>query len=261
MPSMPCRMHRNGGEKERQTMDNKKFFTMKQSGTFAEIEIFDEIGFLGIGPKEFKASLDKLKDSKTIKLLLNSPGGNLFDGMTIYNLLVPYRSKLDIEIVGLAASIASIIALAGRSLTMAEGSYFMIHNPFTALVGNAEDLRKTAVLLDKMAAEFVGIYKANSGLTEAKIKAFMDQEKWFTASEAVDAGFASGVQDYGQIAAKTARFDLRAFKHAPTMTPGQEIRKMANAAKTQLMDVGIEEALESMPPVWRIQQMEHNSKR
>lgn len=196
---------------------NRSWFKMAVKDETAEIEIFDEIdSFWGIGPKEFKASLDSAKGAKTIKLLVNSPGGSVFDGMAIYNMLSQHRDKLDIEVVGLAASIASIIALSGRSLTMAEGSYFMIHNPLTVMVGNAEELRKTAELLDKMKEDFLNIYETHSDMKRDEIAKAMDDETWFTAGEAVDAGFATSVQDYGQIAAfVNPKGVAEGFRHLP----------------------------------------------
>ena len=185
-------------------MRNKSWFRMeKKSEELAEIEIFDEIdNFWGIGPKEFKAKLDEVKGAKNIKLLLNSPGGSVFDGLAIYHMLSDVRDKLDIEVVGLAASIASIIALAGRKLTMANGAYYMIHNPMTIMMGGSEDLRKTADLLDKMKGDFVSVYKKKSKKDEKEISDMMDSETWLTSDEAIAAGFADDSKDYGEMAAK-----------------------------------------------------------
>lgn len=207
---------------------NKSWFRMeKKSDDLAEIEIFDEIdSFWGIGPKEFKARLDEIKGAKSLKLLLNSPGGSVFDGMAIYNLLAAHRDKLDIEVVGLAASIASIIALAGRKLTMAEGSYYMIHNPLTIMVGDAEELRKTADVLDKMKGDFVAIYGKKSGLKDDEISQLMDDETWLTADEAIEKGFADDSEDYGEIAAKIDCKITERFKNVP-----MQMAKIGEATK------------------------------
>lgn len=190
---------------------NRNWFKFEMKSDIAEIEIFDEIDSAwGIGPGDFKAKLDTVKDAKSIKLLLNSPGGSVFDGMAIHNMLSNYRDKLDIEVVGVAASIASIIALAGKKLTIANGAYLMIHNPLTIMVGEAQDLRKTADLLDKMKVDFVNIYKKKSGKNEKEISDMMDAETWMTADEAIENGFADGAEDYGQIA---ARLDGEIAKH------------------------------------------------
>lgn len=200
---------------------SKAWFSMsKKSDELAEIEIFDEIDSMwGIGPKEFKAAFDQVKDAKAVKLLLTSPGGSVFDGMAIYTILSSIREKLSVEVISLAASIASIIALSGSSLVMARGSHFMIHNPWTVLAGGADDLRKTADILDKMKADYVSIYSEWSGLEPEKVSEMMDAETWLTADEAVENGFASAVADYGQIAARTQAFALGKFNYSHIPQP------------------------------------------
>jgi ATP-dependent protease ClpP protease subunit len=212
----------------------------KKPDDTAEISIFDEIdNFWGIGPKEFKAELDKVKGASTIKLLLNSPGGSVFDGLAIANMLSVYRDKLDIEVLGLAASIASIIALSGRSLTMAKGSYFMIHNPLTILMGGAEDLRKTADLLDKMKVDFVSAYKRRSKKDEKEISDMMDAETWLDADEAVAEGFATDVVDYGEIAAKVDAKIVSQFARMPEKIKAKaEDATDARALEITLRDAG-----------------------
>lgn len=222
---------------------NRSWFRMeKKSDDLAEIEIFDEIdSFWGIGPKEFKARLDEIKGAKSIKLLLNSPGGSVFDGMAIYNLLAAHRDKLDIEVVGLAASIASIIALAGRKLTMAEGSYYMIHNPLTIMIGDAEELRKTADVLDKMKGDLVAIYGKKSGLKDNEISQLMDDETWLTADEAIEKGFADDSEDYGEIAAKAEPAMLAKFSKVPeAIAKASEESKVSTprALESLLRDAG-----------------------
>jgi ATP-dependent Clp endopeptidase proteolytic subunit ClpP len=188
----------------------------KKAEDYAEIAIFDEIdSWWGIGPKEFKAALDPIKGVKSIKLLLNSPGGSVFDGWAIYNLLAEIRAKLTVEVVGLAASIASIIALAGSKLVMAEGSYYMIHNPWTRMSGASEDLRKAADLLDKFRADFVAIYARESGLDNTEVGKLMAAETWLSASEAVEKGFASEVSGYGDVAAKIGPIGRYGFANIP----------------------------------------------
>lgn len=199
---------------------NKSWFRMEKKADVAEIEIFDEIdSFWGIGPKEFKARFDEIKDSASIKLLLNSPGGSVFDGMAIYNILSTVRGKLSVDIVGLAASIASIIALAGSKLSIAKGAYLMIHDPYTLTVGGADDLRKTADLLDTMKGDFVSIYAEKSGLDEKEVSDLMAAETWMTSAMAIEKGFANEEIDYGDIAAKATAFPLAkyGFANVPQM--------------------------------------------
>jgi len=221
---------------------NKSWFRMAVKSDIAEIEIFDEIDlFWGIGPKDFKSRLDEVSGAKSIKLKINSPGGSVFDGMSIYNMLKNHKAKLDVEVIGLAASIASVIALAGRSLTMAEGSYFMIHNPLTVMVGDAEELRKTADLLDKMKENFIDIYAEHSTMSREDIGAQMDDETWLTADEAVEAGYASGLSDYGEIAASVhERGVVNGFTNIPGSVKMIDDEKNSNPRELEgiLRDAG-----------------------
>ena len=98
-----------------------KWFAIDAKPDAAEISVFDEIGGFGVSVAEFKDAFDLVKDQKEIKLLLNSPGGSVTEGMAFYNLMASVRSKLTVEVLGIAASIASIIALAGRELVMVRG--------------------------------------------------------------------------------------------------------------------------------------------
>lgn len=197
---------------------NKSWFRMeKKNNSLAEIEIFDDIDpYWGIGPKEFKAHLDEIKDASSIKLLINSNGGSVFDGMAIYNLLKQYQDKLEVEVVGIAASIASVIALAGKTLTMATGSYYMIHNPWTIAGGNADALRKAADIMDSISGEMAGIYVEKTHKEKEEILKLMAEETWLTSDEAIEMGFADSSDDVGQVAARLTDYGFKNFKHIPS---------------------------------------------
>jgi ATP-dependent protease ClpP protease subunit len=192
---------------------NRRWFSMKASETEAEISIFDEIGLWGITVGDFKKELDAVKDRASIKLLLNSPGGSVFDGMAIYNLLLPLKDRLTVHVLGLAASIASVIALAGKSVTMAGGTYFMIHSPWAMIIGTASEMRKIADLLESIGSNMADIYTARSTYTRDEVLKLMAEETWLTAEEAVDAGFADEADELMEVAALAC--DLSRFKHAP----------------------------------------------
>ena len=186
----------------------------------AEISIFGDIGNScwapGVTPEDFKKDFDAVKDSKEIRVLVNSPGGDVFDGITIYNIIASERPKVKVEILGLAASAASVIALAGSSLKMHEGSFFMIHNAWGIAMGPADEMRKMAEILDKISGELINIYENQSDLDEKQIKEYMNDETWFTAEEAVEAGFADEIGEAVEAAASVA-IDQRiyAYKHVP----------------------------------------------
>ena len=181
----------------------------------AEISIFGDVGASWWGDSvtlaDFKKDFDAIKDRDSIKLMINSPGGDVWDGMGIYNLISSVRQKVTVEVMGLAASIASIIALSGNELIMGESSYFMIHRPWSFSMGTSDELRKDAGLLDKIEDQLVAIYEQHTAMTEDELKTAMSEETWYTADEAVEIGFAAGVADYGQMAAS---YDISRYKYA-----------------------------------------------
>lgn len=188
------------------------WYEIKAAGTSAEISIYDEIGGWGIRAKDFAEEMKALKGIKEITLRLNSPGGSVFDGMTIYNLVKSHEAQVIVMIDGLAASMASVIAMAGDLIVMPENSMMMIHNPWTLTAGDAEELRKNADLLDKIKKAMISAYVNKTGLSEEVISQYMNDETWFTGSEAVELGFADEIDEPMQVA---AMFDLSNFQNSP----------------------------------------------
>ncbi|MDL2315644.1 Clp protease ClpP [Desulfovibrio sp. OttesenSCG-928-A18] len=181
----------------------------------AEIFIYDEIGegwYGGISAKAFAEEVKKLGDVKTIDVFINSPGGYVFEGVAIYNTLKNNKARVIVHIDGLAASIASIIAMAGDEVHMAANAFIMIHNPWSGLYGFAEDFRKEADRLDLIAGTLRDTYtaKANGKTSAEQFAAWMDEEKWFTAVDAMDAGLVDTITEELQAAAK---FDLSKFNY------------------------------------------------
>ena len=193
-------------------MKNKSWFSIKAAGNTAEISIYEEIGYWGVTAKDFAADLNALKGITDITLRINSPGGSVFDGMAIYNLLKQHQAQITVYIDGLAASMASAIAMAGDLVVMPENSMMMIHNPWTMTSGDAEELRKNADLLDKIKIALLSAYATKTGLSEEEISDYMNEETWFTGSEAVALGFADEVESAVEIA---ACFDLTKFRNPP----------------------------------------------
>lgn len=196
---------------------NRRWFAMKydKAADSAEISIFDEIGIWGIGVADFKKEFDAVKGAASIKALINSPGGDVFAGMAIYNLLSQVKDKLDVHVLGLAASISSVIALAGKSLTMDTGTYYMIHNPWSIAFGTSKDFRKLADQLDQISGSMADIYTARSALTREEVLALMDEETWMTAQEAVDNGFADEAIEAAPIAALAYDLAKYGYQRAP----------------------------------------------
>lgn len=183
----------------------------KSDSPTAEIYLYDEIGLWGITAKDFAASLKELPKAKPITLRINSPGGSVIDGFAVYNLLKE-RGAVSVKIDGLAASMASVVALAGDSVEIAENAMMMIHDPSIDTCGTSEELRATADILDKMKPGLVSAYVGKTGKSEQEVSAAMAKVTWFTAKEAVAFGLADSVGAPIQAAAK---FDLRRFRNVP----------------------------------------------
>jgi ATP-dependent protease ClpP protease subunit len=182
----------------------------------AELYIYDEIGpdFWGlVSARSIISQLDKIPDDDEIVVRINSPGGDVNEGIAIYNAL-SRRSQTRCEIDALAASAASYIAMACDTICIAENAMLMIHNPYTIAMGNADELRQTADILDKYGDNIATTYATRCGKDLDEIKQLMNVETWFTAQEAVDAGLADEVGKTLKVAAK-----LRdgMFRNAPTI--------------------------------------------
>ncbi len=183
----------------------------------AEIHIYDQIGadWLGEGitAKSFIEDLQQYRD-RELDVHINSPGGAVFEGVAIYNALARHEPRVDVSIDGMALSIASVIAMAGDHIRIAENGLMMIHDPWTQAVGNAADFRREADTLDKVAAGMVSSYQTRTGLDREQIAGLMAAETWLSPAEAKDYGFVDEISAPLRMAAS---FDLSAFhyRHTP----------------------------------------------
>lgn len=178
----------------------------------AEVWIYDEIGFWGTTAGDFIRELSGVTASKIV-LHLNSPGGDVFDGIAIFRALKDHPATIEARVDAIAASIASVIAMAGDRIVMTQHSMMMIHEPFALVIGDANDMRKQADVLDKLADTLAGIYAARAGGDVAEWRAAMTAETWYRDQEAVDAGLADEV--VADMAAAQDSFDLSHFRNAP----------------------------------------------
>lgn len=158
----------------------------------AEILLYDEIGLWGVSASDFAAAL-KDAGPGDVKVRINSPGGDVFDGLAIYNMLLAHRGNVTTSVDGLAASAASYIAMAGDPVSMAERSQMMIHNAWGLVVGNRHDMTKNADIMGRIDGQLAGIYADKTGKPIGDVSAMMDAETWFTAAEALDQGFCNAV--------------------------------------------------------------------
>ena len=200
------------------------FRIVNQTETEAEITIYGQIGepwwfedeedYMGL--KRFKKIMDKIKNVNSFTIRINSPGGSVFDGIGIYNLIKAHKaSTKKIIIDGMAASIASVIALAGTELVMGEGTMIMIHNPATCVCGEAKDMRKAADILDSVRDQIVSIYVARTNLEKDKLVQMMEDETWFGAEEAIEWGFADSVTSDAENFDAAACANISWIKNAP----------------------------------------------
>lgn len=209
-------------------MENKKPYWLAFKNSTAdsvEIHLYDEIGFWGVGAKDFIAEL-RQHTGKHVHLRINSPGGEVIDGTAIFNALSRHQGGVTVHIDALAASMASVIAMVGNPVLMADNALLMIHDPYTFAGGTSEDLRKSADLLDTMKSNLVRAYAKKTGMPDDEIRALMAAETWLTATEAVALGFVDSIEEGMQAAAvcnpsyARARFDtMKSIMANATITP------------------------------------------
>jgi ATP-dependent Clp protease protease subunit len=201
------------------SIPNIRFINKGKTG---EIWLYDQVGegwFGGMSAKTFVAELNKLGKVDIINLHINSPGGSVFDGVAIYNSLKSHPARVEVDVDSVAASIASLIAMAGDEIRMASNAMMMIHDPMGVAIGGADEMRKTADLLDQIKDVIAGTYTRRTKKNEAEVKALMAEETWMTADDAVDMGFADLITEEQRIAA-CAGLDLFNFKRVPPQITG-----------------------------------------
>ncbi len=200
---------------------NKRFWNFKAlDEKTGELTLYGEISnetWWGdeVTPKEFKSDLDELGEIDTLNIYINSPGGDVFAGQTIYSILKRHKAHKKIYIDGLAASIASVIAMAGNTIFMPKNAMMMIHNPWTIGMGNAKDFRKLAEDLDKIRESLIAAYEGHSVLTRDEIIEIMDSETWLTATECEEYGFCDVVEEEKTLAASIDKDILVRYKNTP----------------------------------------------
>ena len=174
----------------------KPVFKLNNAATSAEIIMYGAIGEdwwddAAMSAVKFNEELKKLPSSVSeIVIRLNSPGGNVFDGMTIYERLKQHKAKVTVYVDGLAASIASVIALAGDEIIIGDGAMMMIHKPLAGVYGNSEELLKMIDLLDKVEEQLITIYSKKMDKSRIEIAKMLSDTTWFTSDESVEAGLA-----------------------------------------------------------------------
>lgn len=202
----------------------KRGLFMNKKDNEAEILIYEQIGAdwygEGVTAKRFADDLRAMGDVSAINVRINSPGGDVFDGLAIYTQLTQHKAPVNVFIDGLAASAASFIAMAGDTIKIAENGMFMIHKAWSMAVGNSDDMMKVADTLSKVDDTIALTLQKRSGQTEDDIRKWMKDETWMSGQEAVDRGFADGLMEAKKV---EARFKMLAsFKNAPDSLTAKE---------------------------------------
>ncbi|MCW2255099.1 ATP-dependent Clp endopeptidase proteolytic subunit ClpP [Providencia alcalifaciens] len=211
----------------------KNWFQMKAtSETSADIYIYDEIGMWGISARRFTESLIALGNINHINLHIHSPGGEVFEGIAIYNQLKNHNATITVYIDGLAASMASVIAMVGDEVIMPTNAMLMIHKPWGVSAGDANDMRDYADLLDKVENVLIPAYMEKTGKTKEEIEAMLGEETWLTAEECVEHGFANTIIEPIKAMASLSSKRIEEFTSMPNSLKNNLKNSLTNPLNT-----------------------------
>jgi ATP-dependent protease ClpP protease subunit len=201
---------------KRKTSEPRPYTITNVGGNKVEILIYEQIGSdfwsEGITAKQFVHDLQSKGKVRRIDLRINSPGGSFFDGLAIYNTLKNHPAIVDVYIDGIAFSMASVIAMAGDTISMAKNALMMVHNPSGAVAGSPEQIRAYLELMEKARESIVTAYQEKTGIEREELMAMLTAETYLDADEAVDKGFADEVTEQLAVAAHGT---LPEFIHVP----------------------------------------------
>jgi ATP-dependent protease ClpP protease subunit len=224
-----------------------RFFNVSNTSGSLTLDMYDYIGadMFGDGITEGMVSNAlKTSDAKTVTLNINSPGGDAFAGVAIRNVLAQSNKTVKVNVVGLAASAASIIAMAGDTITMHSGSVMMIHPAQAIAMGDAAEMRKMADTLDTVTQSIADVYVAKTGLDKQSVLDMMTAETWMSSDEAVAKGFATGVSKE-QAAVKNS-YDLSKFRNTPSDLLTEPVEKVNSAQpETEAVTEPVESAFDA----------------
>ncbi|WP_249439259.1 head maturation protease, ClpP-related, partial [Escherichia coli] len=241
---MPQRNDRSRSTPTTSPKNNSWFRMQAGHQSDADIYIYDEIGFWGVTAKQFISDLNALGDITHINLHINSPGGDVFEGIAIFNALKTHGASITVYVDGVAASMASVIAMVGNPVIMPENTFMMIHKPFGFTGGDAEDMRTYADLLDKVEAVLLPAYAQKTGKTTDEIAAMLADETWMSGAECLAHGFADQVTPAVKAMACIQSKRTEEFKKMP-----ESIRNMITPPRNSAPRVQDDEPAASRTPV------------
>ncbi|MBP2028701.1 ATP-dependent Clp protease protease subunit [Acetoanaerobium pronyense] len=185
-----------------------------------------------VTPKQFKAEL--LREEGDVTIWINSPGGDVFAASQIYNMLMDYKGKVTVKIDGIAASAASVIAMAGTDVYISPTGLMMIHNPMTIAFGDTGEMEKAISMLSEVKESIINAYEIKTGLSRTKLSHFMDSETWFNAKKAVELGFADGIL-FSELREDVPNSEGVSFSNIAVIN--SLIEKLPKAEKVKALDI------------------------
>ena len=224
----------------------KKFWSFKaKDEKTGELLLYGEIAsstWWGdeVTPKQFKEDLDALGDIETLNVFINSPGGDVFAGQAIYSMLKRCRADVNVYVDGIAASIASLIAMAGDTVIMPKNAMMMVHNPWTIAIGNAEEFRKLADDMDKIRDSMIVAYESRSALMKEEIIDLLDAETWLSAEDCKEYGFCDEIEEAKEVAASLDEKYFARYKNAPKELLERKPKEVRDEQKLRKRKLAIE---------------------
>ena len=240
---------------------NNKFWQFKNAAEgVGELSLYGDISSYTwwgdeVTPKQFKDDLDELGDISTLNVYINSPGGDVFAGQAIYSMLKRHKATINVYIDGLAASIASVVAMAGDRVIMPSNAMMMVHKPWSIMIGNADDFLKMAEDLEKIQGTIEETYLNKTDISKEKLKELMNAETWLSAQECLEYGFADEVEKEKQVAASikggflmlnNQQMDLSKYENPPEFETTAEPREPPPSTDARLLQLY----------AWKSQQLE-----
>lgn len=241
-PQRPIDLPDGLGQSDRHFFKNavgRAFNIENKGGDELEIDLYEEIGFWGVEASAFRNQIKDFKGS-TINLKINSPGGDVFDGIAMHNDLVEHPAQVKVTVTGLAASAASIVAMAADEIEMGSASFLMIHNAWTIGMGDRHDFADLSGMLGKIDHALAQVYSRRTGKSAKAIQELMDAETWMDPADAINDGFADSEVGTDSDGAQ-AKFDLSCFKNTPKNLSAEVIQftpKTKRDFETVLRDAG-----------------------
>lgn len=225
------------------------------------ISVYDVIGYdywtgEGVTAKRVAGALRSL-GAGPVTVNINSPGGDMFEGLAIYNLLREHKGEVTVKVVGLAASAASIIAMAGDTVQIARAAFFMVHNGWVIAAGNRNDFREIADWLEPFDAAMADIYVARSGMADKEARRLMDAESWIGGSDAIERGLADELLPSDQVGKGEAKASAAAVRRIEAALrtsgmPKSEAVRLISEFKASLGDPGGRDAGDPIEPERRM---------